>query len=333
MSIGAASLSPLASRPLIRATDRDQLVDQLRQAYKVRGVDFAGGRGAPAGAIANRVLLDGVGLHYCRYDAPTEIKFSEMEGYRQFFCLSGSGSVSVAGRRLDISEEFTGIIPPDVEFDAAYGEAYQHLVVQFSASALHRRAELITGRDLSRLPPLPLLERLSTGNLRRLKAIALALAHQFGDEADAADIVIAELSQALTGSFLTENLRGVPGLIPGPPRTSGWTDVSRLEDYIHANWDKPLTVEDVAAACGVSVRSVFARFKQARGVTPMVYIRDVRLERANRRLLDGDGEVSVLDVALACGFASFGHFARRYREKFGELPSATVARGRGRRSR
>jgi len=57
----------------------------------------------------------------------------------------------------------------------------------------------------------------------------------------------------------------------------------------------------------------------------------VRLDQANRLLLAANGPVSVIDIAMTCGFASLGHFARRYREKFGELPSATIARGRSHR--
>jgi len=34
-------------------------------------------------------------------------------------------------------------------------------------------------------------------------------------------------------------------------------------------------------------------------------------------------------VAFNCGFGNLGHFAREYREAFGELPSETLARARG----
>ena len=80
----------------------------------------------------------------------------------------------------------------------------------------------------------------------------------------------------------------------------------------------------MADACGVSVRSVYARFKECRGQSPLSYMRDVRLSRARDLLSDPLQPASVLDVAMRCGFSSFGHFARRYRERFGELPSDTV---------
>jgi transcriptional regulator GlxA family with amidase domain len=39
-------------------------------------------------------------------------------------------------------------------------------------------------------------------------------------------------------------------------------------------------------------------------------------------------DASVTGVALACGFHNGGHFAKDYREAFGELPSLTLARAR-----
>lgn len=325
----APDLTLLGAGPVIRAMGRDQLAEQLSLAYGVRGVD-CGASDIQVCAQANRVMVGDVGLHYCRYDAPTRIQFSEMKGLRQFFCLAGSGSVTAGGRRLDISQASTGFIPPDVKFDAAYSERYRHLVVQFDASALRRKAELIAGRDLPNLHHLPTMEPIPAQSLSRVKAIAIALAHQFSDDTAPADVVVSELCQALASAFLSDNMRAFPALSTPLVALAGRADVRRLEDYIQANWNRPLTVEDVATACGVSVRSVFTRFKQAHGLSPMAYIRQVRLEQAKRRLQQGQGEVSVLDVALACGFSSFGHFARRYRETFGELPSATVARGRRR---
>ena len=58
----------------------------------------------------------------------------------------------------------------------------------------------------------------------------------------------------------------------------------------------------------------------------MDFVKNVRLEQANALL--ATGATSVSDVALACGFGNFGHFAY-YRIKFGELPSQTLKRAKG----
>jgi transcriptional regulator GlxA family with amidase domain len=52
----------------------------------------------------------------------------------------------------------------------------------------------------------------------------------------------------------------------------------------------------------------------------------VRLRHAREMLGAGDPEASVTSVAFVCGFGNLGHFARDYRETFGERPSETLAR-------
>jgi transcriptional regulator GlxA family with amidase domain len=58
----------------------------------------------------------------------------------------------------------------------------------------------------------------------------------------------------------------------------------------------------------------------------MQYVKRLRLEKARELLTDGGTKQSVTAVAFACGFLNLGHFARDYRNRFGELPSQTPSR-------
>ncbi|MGB1035575.1 MAG: helix-turn-helix domain-containing protein, partial [Primorskyibacter sp.] len=58
--------------------------------------------------------------------------------------------------------------------------------------------------------------------------------------------------------------------------------------------------------------------------SPKKYYMDLRLERA--RLLLVQTEKSVMDVAIACGFESAGHFSRVYRASYGVTPMAQRGR-------
>lgn len=296
----------------------------LEQSYRVRRVDFGRSDAAIVG-VANRISLREVTLHFCRYETETHIAFPRLEGFREFFCLSGSGRMSVGGRSFETGPRQTGIVPPDSDVEATYGPGYSHLVLQFSEQVLQTKLELLEGRSAPARLSLPLYETLDVVKLRRLRETALALAAQFDGDAAPNRLLASELAQALITSFLLENRTAFGGLLAASPKRAGRADLRRLEDYIHAHWDQPLTVPVVAEACGVSVRSVFARFKDQHGTSPLNYMRNVRLDRARDMLSERDSGLSVIDVALRCGFSSFGHFARRYRERFGELPSETLA--------
>lgn len=315
----------LAARPLIEADSRDRMAAELGRAYGVRQVDFPA-TAAPFGAVANRVDLPGLKLHYCRYDAETHVTFADMNGIRQMFNLAGAGELRAAGRRLPIDAAATAIMPPNCDFTGGYGDGYAHLVVQYDEGFLRRKAELILG---GRTPAYPFLESLTSPRSQHTRGLALTLAARFAAPGAVCEIAVTELAQALFSTFVWEHLGGAAtAAIPSPGKDS----VGRLEEYMRANWRRALTIEDVAQACDVSVRSVFAHFRRSHGVSPMAFLRTVRLEEA-RRSLQSPGETSVIDIALACGFQSTGHFARRYRERFGELPSATLRRTSRRASR
>jgi transcriptional regulator GlxA family with amidase domain len=106
--------------------------------------------------------------------------------------------------------------------------------------------------------------------------------------------------------------------------------VRQLEAWMEANLAEPIGLEDMAAVVNRAPRSVQYAFRRSRGCTPIQALLQCRLERARRELLEGDPWVTVTEVATLCGFDHLSRFARRYRERFGEPPSATLARARKR---
>ena len=100
--------------------------------------------------------------------------------------------------------------------------------------------------------------------------------------------------------------------------------------------DEPRPVQEIAAEVGLSPRQLerlFARYLRA---SPSHYYLKLRLDRARSMLLQTTKPV--LDVAVACGFASASHFSRCYRSEFGHRPrdervtavATSPPRGRGR---
>jgi AraC-like DNA-binding protein len=314
----------LSACPIVVTSERDRMIETLRHAYGARGA-VIGKPDKPFTAIANRAALPNVHLHFCSYGAEAKIEFPPMAGYRLFLCMNGTGRLTILGKEAELTPTKAVILPPMHQFTACYSDDYAHLVVQFDCHGLSRHLALLSGSDGNPPIMLPTLQPLDTEKLSRLKAIALCLAYQFSAPNGPGEGVVTALEQALLSSFLAETRHHFPHLLVEQPTPTGVRDIGAMEQYMEANWNQPLTVENVAQATGVSVRSVFAAFARQRGCSPMVFLRDLRLRRAQSRLL-ADADVGVLSVALECGFQSQGHFAQRYREKFGELPSETQAR-------
>ncbi len=62
--------------------------------------------------------------------------------------------------------------------------------------------------------------------------------------------------------------------------------VRRVQEYLeHAH--EPITVEQLAHIAGVSLRSLYAGFKEFLDISPMQYLRDLRMERVRERAFQG----------------------------------------------
>ncbi|MEZ4307805.1 MAG: AraC family transcriptional regulator [Polyangiaceae bacterium] len=108
--------------------------------------------------------------------------------------------------------------------------------------------------------------------------------------------------------------------------------VRKAEAFIAEHAREPLRLADIAAAAGVSARSLQAAFRRSRGQRPLDALRDQRLELARQDLLEAREGTKVAEVATSLGFGgSQGRFAARYRQRFGESPQETLRGGRRRR--
>lgn len=100
--------------------------------------------------------------------------------------------------------------------------------------------------------------------------------------------------------------------------------LKRVVDYIQANLDKPLTMEDLVAISGASRRSLEQAFRQNLQTSPMRYLLQCRLEVARSTLRAASpGEVQVSELAFRLGFSQPSHFTHAYKKAFAELPSQT----------
>jgi len=91
--------------------------------------------------------------------------------------------------------------------------------------------------------------------------------------------------------------------------------VARMEEAS----EDPRPVQEIAAQVALSPRQLERLFARYLRTTPARYYLDLRLSRARMLLLETSR--SILDVAVACGFASASHFSRCYRALYGQRPS------------
>ncbi len=90
--------------------------------------------------------------------------------------------------------------------------------------------------------------------------------------------------------------------------------------------EDPISPSVIAAKIGISTRQLERVFGRYLNCSPGKYYMDMRLQKAQRLLIQT--ELSVTDVGISCGFGSLGNFSRVYRAHFGITPYMQLTKSR-----
>lgn len=139
-----------------------------------------------------------------------------------------------------------------------------------------------------------------------------------------------DMTSALTRALLVGTARAFvahPALTPPPhvePGGQAEQLVRTMRRYIQDNYDRPVSVRDIVAQVHISERHANRLFRQFTGTTIHAYLTRYRLEVASQRLLER--ELSIKEVARACGYPDVRHFTTAFRRRWGVTPGEVRAR-------
>lgn len=98
--------------------------------------------------------------------------------------------------------------------------------------------------------------------------------------------------------------------------------INLMEQHLESPWSIPIICSELE----ISQRHLNRLFKTYVNKSPVVYYRDIRLDRA--RCLVTQTELKLTEIAIASGFTSQTHFTRAYSQRFGMAPSKDRIQGR-----
>ncbi|NRB36256.1 MAG: GlxA family transcriptional regulator [Rhodobacteraceae bacterium] len=94
--------------------------------------------------------------------------------------------------------------------------------------------------------------------------------------------------------------------------------LSQVIQMMEANVEEPISPSLLAKEVGMSTRQLERLFRRYLNRSPKRYYMELRLQKARNLLMQTD--MSVINVALACGFASPSHFSKCYRAHYDTTP-------------
>jgi AraC-like DNA-binding protein len=266
------------------------------------------------------------GLHFSTVNSdgqivkrtPTRIRRAREEVMLVSLQMRGVGIIAQDGREARLLPGdfacYDSTRPYTLNFDAGF----EQLVLHMPRAAMVRRigrTEVWTARRIAGTSPvgslvLPFVQRAAS----IVSDVVPATASQ-----------LSETCLLLVTAALGERL----GEIAAGGSSARTALIFRAKAMIDSNLhDHALNTEKVAQLVGISPRYLQDLF-HAEGTTVSDWIWQRRLDKSRRDLANplraGD---SIAQIALACGFADFGHFSHRYKDAFGTSPREDRARMR-----
>lgn len=93
--------------------------------------------------------------------------------------------------------------------------------------------------------------------------------------------------------------------------------IARSIAHVSSNLEEPVSIDDLAARAGMS-RAVFHRkFKQATAMSPIQFVKSMRLNKAAMKIAGG---MTVAEAALGVGYVSASQFSREFKRMYGQSP-------------
>ena len=274
-----------------------------------------------------------ISVHRLSYGVPVVV---DVPPTNEFFLLQVtlSGTCVARSRRgtTTAGPGDVAVANPDQRVTKEWNAEAEQLMIKIDKREIQRH--LVAEAESERVPPLAFEAAVVSG--RDARAILGLVEVICGDLSSPTPL----MRRPATARYFLNTLYSVllnsmpnngRGVLQGPISPAAPRYVRRAEEFIHCNIATDFGTAEIARSAGMSARSITKGFRRFREVTPMSYVRNLRLDLARRELLDADlAEKTVTSVALSCGIHHLSRFSQDYLARFGELPSATIRRSRSR---
>jgi AraC family ethanolamine operon transcriptional activator len=211
-------------------------------------------------------------------------------------------------------------------WDASFKQNLSFVVAAFNRDYFSRNIELRTGEEV---PSDWLISKASLTDPYALKAYSAGLDNILTLVKNRPDILVNKNARRMMAdsifNLLLEVLSKSTSMTEQAVSQSNKAQGVRLVvEYLHHYANQVPTIAELCKIAKLSERNLQYAFKEYLGITPVRYLRLVRLNGVKRDLLLSNPKNDrIVDIALNWGFIELGRFAGEYRQLFQELPSST----------
>lgn len=266
------------------------------------------------------------------YGTDVGLDFGELNSYQVALPVSGFLESRHRGAEATATSELATIFQPEGEAVVTRWHANSRILpVRLGRAAVHEALGSLLGHpDIVSIPfaaTMDTMRGLGRSWARSIRTLSRTVAGP--DDVLTHPLITAPLSESLIRGLLLAADHPYRHMLiqhSQPPRDRV---VRTAVEMIEASPRAPLTISMLAKRSHVSVRALQLGFRRHLDMSPMAYVRMVRLRHAHEELRAADpSRTTVTSIAHRWGFSNVGRFADEHASKYGELPSETLRRTR-----
>lgn len=316
--LGAPARQLFASRDL---HETRSMIARVMKPHELRTV----GGGQRVAARMHHAALGEVAISRLSHGCTVDIDPGPLQDfYLVMMPLAGHARVQCGPHTLDSDTRRAVVVSPSDALRMRWSADCDQLMVRIGRSFLERVLAARRGRAAEgALQFAPAFDWQASAAWQCVLRFLVDCAES-GLEPTRQPLLMAQLQDMVAATLLAEQPHNQQP--PEAPRRTAVLPrhVRRVQQHLRAHAHEPVTATQLAEVAGCSLRSLHSGFQAYCGVSPMQYLRDLRLDGVRADLLAGQGDTSVSSAALRWGFGHLGRFSADYKARFGEAPSQTL---------
>lgn len=270
---------PLDRFPYIRSRNIEEVSEAIARVYGKPAIVPARGI-KTIEAIINRCRLPHTTLIYSSYGVGVGLDYPETELFSLLVPIHGTGEVCCGRTAAALPTGASAVASAGVAHKANCDADYEHLILQIDARVLAEKLAAMTGAEINnplRMAPQAEAEHPAAQMLRQYLPL-------LADTVSAANPPfpvwwVEQTEQLLMTLLLAGYQHNYSHLLEQDAADSSRLHVRQAEEYIEANAERAITLEELATLTGISAFSLFRSFKRYRGYSPLEFLSQMRSRR------------------------------------------------------
>lgn len=239
--------------------------------------------------------------------------------------IQGSQELTQSGEVAYSDQQQALIISPSSPASLQISGDCKKRMVRISREALERQLAILLQRPVDDPIVFDIQMDASAGKTASWWRTVLHLQGELGSTESiyAQGAFLQEMERMLLIGLLSSQAHNYSSELNNQPKAAVPVSVRHAERFMLENIQQTITLEEVVEAAQISQKALYSNFKRFYGVSPMAYLRKLRMDSVHQNLLTAEANENITGIALKWGFNHLGRFSQEYKKRFGESPSQT----------